>query len=235
MVRCPEEARLEIVVEDSVTSSEVILRAEDNLDKYQSQDLVEMLKRKMMREVSAQYREQTPSLAELQQKVAAFSKDPRQIADKEGAADPHNAVVQVNTGSHAALRARLADEALSPAVETPKATKTKGKGKGTKQSLESASNSPHFTPPHALAEDGARDVSPKIKRVKRAPVPETSHELEKPPGFADIISHTRASKQEKSVSTLFEGKTTLPKSTFLALQAEQAAKSACASLEIGTL
>ena len=48
MVRCPEEARLEIVVEDSVTSSEVILRAEDNLDKYQSPDLVEMLKGKMM-------------------------------------------------------------------------------------------------------------------------------------------------------------------------------------------
>ena len=74
MVCCPEEARLEIVVEDSVTSSELILRAEDNLDKYHSQEMVEMLKRNMMRKVSAQYREQTPTVAELQQKVALFQR-----------------------------------------------------------------------------------------------------------------------------------------------------------------
>ena len=45
MVHCPEETRLEIAVEYTVNSSEVILRAEDNLEQQQSQEVVEKLQR----------------------------------------------------------------------------------------------------------------------------------------------------------------------------------------------
>ena len=52
MVRMPDEARLEIVVENSVTSSEVNLRGVENLDDQQAEEFAQKLKRQMMRKLS---------------------------------------------------------------------------------------------------------------------------------------------------------------------------------------
>ena len=232
MVRMPDEARLEIVVENSVTSSEVNLRGVDNLDDQQPEEFAQRLKRQMMRKVLGKNKEQTPTLEEVRQKVAHFKQGPQATREVE-----HG---EVTTGINAALRSRFADNALSSAAESTPQKTQKGKGRGKGQGKAGKARKQILQA--CTVEDAESGTSPVSKRPKRGSKPESSDDLEKTPTgaptFEEIICSPKGlSRTEKTPATRlyhfrqrYEASTTITKCEKLEQQQEHTAKSACISL-----